>query len=651
MKTRIKLVKEGVVMEKKLNVLIVEDLISDAELAEREIRKTLTDIDVKLVDTEDEFRNALTEFKPDLIVSDYQMPVFDGLTALRITRETTKFIPFIILTGSVNEDTAVLCMKTGADDYVLKEHIKRLGSAINHAIKTKEIEKTHFATLQNLKESEEKYRSLIEDSNDGIFLLYDGKFEIVNKKLEEMFGYTQDEINQDSDFLNLVTPKSRNFLQDRIFKSAQGKAVNSKYEFTGLTKSGNKIELEASVSYIPYKNSKATQSIIRDITDRKKTEKELIEAKEKAEESDRLKSAFLMNISHEIRTPMNGILGFMDLLLKPGLSVEDKFTYSNIIKQSSNRLLNTITDLIDLAHIETNQVEVTLSELDISEVLLYNIFHFKSLADDNNNKLVIKNKTDERVFVLLDKNKLNRILSNLISNAVKFTQNGTIEVGYHLQDHQIEFYISDTGIGIPEEKHQEIFESFVQADLSLSRAYEGTGLGLTITKAYVEMLGGKIRVESEEGKGSVFYVNLPFEKRIQQVTNNQQEQKRETELKNAKVLIVEDDKMSAEYLSELIREKSGKLLFAENGEKALQICKQHIDVDLILMDIKMPKMDGKTATKKIREFNKQVIIIAQTDFALDGDQDELLKAGCNDYIEKPIQEETLFSIIGKYFKN
>ncbi|HAF30921.1 MAG TPA: hypothetical protein DCG75_17930 [Bacteroidales bacterium] len=651
MKTLIKLVQEGVIMEKKLNVLIVEDLIADAELAEREIRKTLPDIEVKLVDTEDEFRNALTEFKPDLIVSDYQMPVFDGLTALRITRESTKFIPFIILTGSVNEDTAVLCMKTGADDYVLKEHIRRLGSAINHAIKTKEIEKTHFATLQNLKESEEKYRSLIEDSNDGIFLFYDGKFELINKKLEEMFGYTKDEINQSSDFMNLVAPKSRNFLQDRIAKSEQRKGVNSKYEFAGLAKSGKELQLEASVSYINYKNGIATQSIIRDITDRKKAEKELIKAKEKAEESDRLKSAFLMNISHEIRTPMNGILGFMDLLLKPGLSVEDKFTYSNIIKQSSNRLLNTITDLIDLAHIETNQVEVTLLELDISEVLLYNIFHFKSLADDNNNKLVIKNKTDEKVFVLLDKDKLNRILSNLISNAVKFTQNGTIEVGYHLQNHQIEFYVSDTGIGISKEKHQEIFESFVQADLSLSRAYEGTGLGLTITKAYVEMLGGKIRVESEEGKGSVFYVSLPFEKSIQQVTNNQKDQKRETELKNTKILIVEDDRLSAEYLSELIREKSGKLLFAENGEKALQICKQHIDVDLILMDIKMPKMDGKTATKKIREFNKQVIIIAQTAFALDGDQDELLKAGCNDYIEKPIQEETLFSIIGKYFKN
>lgn len=636
-------------METKMNVLVVEDLISDAELAEREIRKTLPNIKIKVVDTEAEFRKALQEFKPELIVSDYSMPTFDGLTALKITREETQFIPFIILTGSMDEDTAVKCMKAGADDYVLKENIRRLSTAISGVMKKKEIEKKHNEAEKNLKESEEKYRSLIENSNDGILLFYNNQFEIVNKKLEEILGYTKEEVNQ-PEFLfeNILTPQSRPLVMERILNIQEGEADNSKYEFTASSKSGEEIELEASVSYISYKDGLASQAIIRDITERKKAEEELRLAKVKAEESDQLKSAFLLNISHELRTPMNGILGFIELLLKPGISEDEKQQYGSIIKQSSNRLLRTISDLIDLAHIETDQVTVSKSDVDIMEIIQHILFVHKPLAEGRNNEIVVQNEI-KKFLIHTDKDKLIKIIDNLVNNAVKFTENGTIKVGYKVQDDDLVLYVKDNGIGIPKDRQNDIFNSFVQADLSLARSYEGTGLGLTITKAYTELIGGTIRIESEEDNGAAFYVTIPLDKEYKPHKGSLQHNG-DLGFNDAEVLIVDDDKMSAEYLSELLRDKCKKLIYAKNGEEALKKCKKHTGIDLILMDLKMPVMDGKTATQKIREFNKQVIIIAQTAFAMQGDYEEAIQSGCDDYISKPINEDTLLKVIEKYYK-
>jgi len=564
-------------MKDKMNILILEDLASDAELAKREIGKTYSDFNSKVVDNEKEFREALKSFTPDLIISDYSMPDFDGLRALEITRENTQFMPFIILTGSMNEDTAVKCMKAGADDYVLKERIKRLGSAMTNAIKNKSIEGKHYNTLQNLKESEEKYRSLIEGSNDGIFLYYNNQFVLVNKKLEELFGYSIEEMSKpEFNILDLVAHKDHELIKQRDLQWKKGVFNNTKYQFTGISKTGKEIELEASVSYIGYKRGTAVQYILRDISDRIKAEKELRAAMEKAKESDQLKSAFLLNISHEIRTPMNGILGFVDLIVKPDVSEEDKMNYTKIIKQSSNRLLNTISDLIDLAHIETKQVKVSNSDVNLSEIMEYNYFIFEPIAKENDNQLILKNRDEQEIFAYLDKEKLNRILGNLLSNATKFTDQGRVEFGYNMKDDEIEFYVKDNGIGIPKDKHEAIFQSFVQADLSLTRAYEGTGLGLTITKAYVDLLGGKLRLDSEQGKGSEFLITIPID---QESKKSEVKVHKNKPLKEASILIVEDDRMSAEYLSELLKDQCQEVLLAKNGLIALEMVRDHPEID------------------------------------------------------------------------
>jgi len=500
-------------MDRYTKILLVEDLPEDAELTIRELKSVFDQPITKIVDCRKDFIDALDHFSPDLIISDYSLPSFTGLEALKISLQKTPFIPFVIITGSMNEVTAVECMKSGADDYVIKEQIIRLGPAATNAIKKKKTEKERHLAVQALSESEVKYRSLIENSNDAIYLAYNNKFEIVNKKFESIFGYTLDEMNKDGfTIIDLIAPKNKALVKKLLNLINNGKQPASRYEFTAVGSDGREIEVETSVSFFPYRDGTAMHGIIRDITERKQFEQELIKAKEKAEESDRLKSAFLANMSHEIRTPMNGILGFTELLKEPDLKDEEVRDYVRIIEESGYRMLDTINDLIDISTIETGQVKIVISEINLHEQFSYLYHFFKPQADRKG--LVFKlhdNSKNNRNHIMTDKDKFYRIMNNLIKNAIKYTDSGQIDFGYEIGEGQVVLFVKDTGIGIPEEKQDMIFDRFVQADLSLTKPYEGSGLGLTITKAYVEMLKGNIRVESGTGIGSAFYITIPCE--------------------------------------------------------------------------------------------------------------------------------------------
>lgn len=389
----------------------------------------------------------------------------------------------------------------------------------------------------------------------------------------------------------------------------------------------------------------------QDITERKIIEHQLLKAKEKAEEADHLKSAFLANMSHEIRTPMNGILGFSSLLKNPALSEDEKEKYLDIIEASGLRMLNTINDIIDISKIESKQVELSESEVNMNTLLTDMYDFFLPEVQEKNIQLFFKNKSDsQQIIINSDKAKLNSIFTNLIKNAIKYTHAGQIEFGYltdkNEKQQELRFFVKDTGIGIPQNRHIAIFERFVQADIDDINAYEGSGLGLAITKAYVEMLGGRIWVESKTENGSTFYFTLPYQSiQIEKSFSNPQNDEQFATNQKTKILITEDEEFAMEYLKITLNDFASDILFAKTGIEAIELCKTNPDIAIILMDVRMPEMNGYEATRKIREFNKDVFILAQTAYAQTGDREKALDAGCNHYITKPINKDELLKII------
>ena len=506
---------------------------------------------------------------------------------------------------------------------------------------------------------------MIEFSNDMIWTLdKEGKFTFINKIAEKASGLVKEEwIGKP--FTPLIFEEDVERIRNIFSNIIQGEIV--KYELRFKKNDGSILTLDVNSSPI-YVSGKANGvvSFARDVTEQKRVERELIMAKEKAEESDRLKSAFLANMSHEIRTPMNGILGFSELLRQPGLTGEDQNEFINIIEKSGKRMLNIINDIIDIARIESDQVEIVMKDVDIAEQVRDIYKFFKPEAEQKGLQLILNNIAyDKSLKVFTDKEKLFAVLTNLVKNAVKFTDSGSVEIGYDIidkvvdstsglqQKKQIRFYVKDTGIGIPENRLNAIFDRFVQADISDSRAFQGAGLGLSISKAYAEMLGGAIWVQSIEGKGSEFFFTIPVTIPLDKIISENVSVDLITgtdEGRNLKILIVEDDVASEMLISLSVKDLSREIIKVSAGLQAIEICKQNQDIDLILMDIKMPGMDGYEVTRIIRTFNKKVVIIAQTAFALVGDREKALESGCDDYLSKPTSKSILKGTIQKHFK-
>ncbi|MBK6345851.1 MAG: response regulator [Bacteroidales bacterium] len=382
-----------------------------------------------------------------------------------------------------------------------------------------------------------------------------------------------------------------------------------------------------------------------------------ISQREKAQLADKLKSAFLANMSHEIRTPMNGILGFASLLKEPGLSGTQQQEYIGIIEKSGARMLNIINDIVDISKIEAGLMKTDIAETNVNEQVEYIYTFFKPEVQKKRIEFSMQiSLPSPEAIVWSDHEKLYAVLTNLVKNAIKYTPSGAIQLGYSKkteeEDVWLEFFVKDTGMGIPADRQQAIFERFVQADISDVRANQGAGLGLSISKAYVQMLGGKIWVESRLGKGSVFYFTIPYRPVIAEKTGNGNElfsQIPEEPGLKLKILVVDDDETSEKLISIVVKEFCRELIKAVDGVEAVEACRANPDIDLILMDVQLPAMNGYEATRQIRQFNQKVVIISQTAFGLSGDREKSIKAGCNDYISKPIRKEALLALINKYF--
>ena len=516
----------------------------------------------------------------------------------------------------------------------------------------KQAEEELIIAKEKAEESEKNLRALVNTSPISIFIVdLTGSYLYVNPAWESAMGYTLEESLKLNAFKDVVYQDDFPELSRKLQARLKGESVESTYELNVISKHKQKINAELTISLIDYQNQKAILGMATDITDRKKAEKDLIKAKEKAEESERLKSAFLANMSHEIRTPMNGILGFTDLLKDPQLSGEDQQYFINIIEKSGDRMLNTINDIIDISKLEAGQVDVVISDVNLNEKMDELFEFFLPEAKKKDVQFAITNREpNHQAKIKSDSEKINSILTNFIKNAIKYTPSGSIEFGYSIskkgKQNELEFYIKDTGIGIPKDRQNAIFNRFEQADIKDQQAFEGSGLGLAISKAYIELLGGKFRVESEEGVGSEFYFTIPYHPIKSEVENNLITQNKSTEkVKKLSILIVEDDETSSCYLARILKDKTENIQIVKDGLEAVNICKKNPNFDIVLMDIKLPKIDGLEATKRIRQFNKEVKIIAQTAHALDGDREIAKEAGCDDYITKPFDKNRLFEIL------
>ncbi len=510
---------------------------------------------------------------------------------------------------------------------------------------------------KNLKESQTKFKTLFESSNDAIFLMKDDIFIDCNQAATKLFDTTEDEIVGESPlkFSPLYQPngeESEKVIKEKIQQAREGEAFS--FDFTHISEKGKTIDTEISLSKVVLKDNTFIQAIARDITARKSSEKDLLYAKEKAEESDRLKTAFLASMSHEIRTPMNHILGGLDLLLDPDISEVEKEEFHDIIKKSSHQLLKLIDDIIDVSHLDAGQVEIKKEKFHLNGFLQEIEEETDQFSNDKPNiefQINTSAHLKDLDYIYTDKIRLKQVLISLISNAFKFTDTGTIELGYEKKnDETLQFYVSDTGIGIDKESQKVIFEQFRQVDYDHTREYEGAGLGLTLAKGMVELMGGKIWVESEPNKGSVFSFTVNIKEGKPKPENKPAVQEGESQTfywEGKTILIVEDEEMNYQYLKTVLRKSKANLLWAENGVEGVKMAMEN-EVNIILMDIQMPEMNGYEAMRRILEKKPKIPIIAQTAHALKEEKNKCFEAGAVDYMAKPLNRKKLLKLLNDH---
>lgn len=389
----------------------------------------------------------------------------------------------------------------------------------------------------------------------------------------------------------------------------------------------------------------------QDITASKKFEYELYLAKQKAENSDRLKTSFLQNISHEIRTPLNGIIGFADLLQFDDITLEEVTEYSAIIKRSSNRLLEIVNNVLDISRIETGQVELKRNTISVNKILS-EIYKFFNTQTQNKGIELVVSLLENDIIIFSDDTKINQILVNLVNNAIKFTDKGKIEIGtYLLGNNIIEIYVKDTGIGIPNDKLNEVFQRFTQIEIETDKNYQGAGLGLAICKGMAELLGGDIKLTSSIGIGSTFSLIIPYRISDEQINKYNNENKNTFYVKKYNILVVDDDEINILLIDKFLTSlrKNINILTASNGKDAIFLV-ENKRIDLVLMDINMPIIDGLETSKIIKGYKPNLPIVIQTAYIFDEEKEKSIRENCDYYISKPIEKNIIANVLDRFLK-
>ncbi|MBN2350042.1 MAG: tetratricopeptide repeat protein [Bacteroidales bacterium] len=528
-------------------------------------------------------------------------------------------------------------------DQAYKYYMKSL--ELSKTLKHSESIISNYEALSNLFEDFEDYESA---------LFYHRLYKTINDSIHS--ASAQEKIAELETLYNLE-------IKDIELNKKNAELAREKVQKQGLLLGLTFVLIAMMIIFIAYRQKRKAELLLEEhkinlekLVEQRTNELKIeISERKIAEESDKLKSAFLANMSHELRTPMNAIIAFSNFLKDPELETEKREEYINYITISGENLMQLIDDIIDTAKIEAKQLNISKSETNITGMLTDLYKFFKELirkSQKSNLEIRLKDENlNEHVFINTDPLRLKQIVTNLLDNAVKYTEEGSIEFGYKEYKNYLEFYVKDSGIGIPKEKYESVFERFSQVEYSLDRKYGGTGLGLAICKNLAELLGGKIWVESEVNKGSTFYFTIPFKKlKKQRLLKKSDElryassiQKNEYKWDGKLILVAEDEELNYKVLVSILEKTNAKIVRAIDGYQAVELCKTK-PIDLVLMDIQMPNMDGFKATKEIKKI-KNLPIIAQTSFAMPGEEDKCKDAGCDDYIAKPLNmDELLYKI-------
>ncbi len=540
-----------------------------------------------------------------------------------------------------------------------KEDLKMLKIApdiIGFSIERKKSERS-------LKRTEQLYQKIFENTGAATLTIKaDTTIQMVNSEFEKLLGYSREEIEGKRKLLDMVNKKYKSVIQKyHYLLLSRPEAVPKNYEFDYITKQGESRNAYMTGSIVL--DPKTSLLSFIDITEFKEVERQLLRAKDKAEESDRLKSSFLTNVSHEIRTPLNAITGFSALLSDPNLPMDKKENYIKQILDGSNELVNLIDNVLDISRIESGTLKPKIAEF-LLNVKLKEIHHFYDdykIQQGKENlriKLTLPPNTD-KFLLKTDPYRLQQILANLLDNAIKFTVSGYVEFGYSIMPAQntglrsgtILFFVKDSGIGIAKKDKEKIFERFVKIIDRNDRLYRGAGLGLTLTKDLIHMLKGEIWVESALGKGSSFYFTIPYKHpKEKEAERKPRDKKRITDYSDKTILIAEDTESNFLYIYEILKGTKAKIIRAKDGKEAIELFLKNKDkIDLIFMDILMPEFDGFEATNRIREIKPDIVVVAQTAFTFEGESVDGLYAGCfDDYILKPFDVKIILKMVEKY---
>jgi PAS domain S-box-containing protein len=548
-------------------------------------------------------------------------------------------------------------LRKATGELLLKEtHISQLDSDLREYRNKQPVNEENISKEHS--DTDLFYKMIVESASDGIaFYSNEMNLKFANSAFFLMLGI--DEKNNQlkhykdlvhTDDINNFSQQSRNLKEKGIFEC----------EFRLLHGKGHYISISCRSVSVRDNSGEimGTLSVLRDISKISQVQEDLLKAKFEADSSNRLKASFLANISHEIRTPLNSVVGFSNLLLSDDITKEAREEYIEHINHNSEKLLQIIGDIIDLSRLESSQIEITYEETSLNSIVNEVIEDARQVIKRNEKPIILNVKNDFRNngdLIFTDRIWLKRVLNHLMDNAVKFTLDGSIELHYLLENENIVFKIKDTGIGIKKENLNKIFEEFLQEVDGHHRPFEGLGIGLTLAKEVITRMGGAIFVQSEKGIGSEFSFSLPFRPagraKISSLKFRNEEPLKPVDWRSKKCLLVDDNKDVLIYLNRILVDTGVTIITARSGFEALEIIKATPDIDVVLLDMQMPEMNGIEATREIRKIRKDLPIIAQTAFVFEDDKDIIIEAGCDACLIKPIRKDHLLTVMSSFVKS